>query len=76
MPASLALIPAAPEFRPTAEEWADPYKFIESIRTIGEQAGVIKVIPPAGWKPPFAVDVEVNKQAGLLFASYSNPGDQ
>lgn len=27
-----------------------------SIRHIGEQAGICKIVPPAGWRPPFAIN--------------------
>jgi histone demethylase JARID1 len=42
-----------PVFRPTAEEFADPIRYISSIRAIGEKAGICKIIAPEGWKPPF-----------------------
>ena len=48
----LKFIPEAPTFRPSWEEFQDPYKYIASIRTQGIAAGIIKVIPPAGWKMP------------------------
>lgn len=46
----------APEFRPTAEEFADPLKFIASIRQVAEPFGICKIIPPEGWKPTCAID--------------------
>ncbi|KAG0235805.1 hypothetical protein BGX31_004171 [Mortierella sp. GBA43] len=49
----------APCFYPTAEEFMEPLKFIESIRPDAEKAGICKIIPPDGWKPPFAIDTEV-----------------
>ena len=49
----------APVFRPTEQEFEDPYAYIETIRHVGERAGICKIIPPASWKPPFVVDTEV-----------------
>jgi len=49
----------APIFRPTEEEFRDPFKYIESIRPQGEKAGICKIIPPKSWKPQFSVDQEV-----------------
>jgi hypothetical protein len=45
-----------PIFRPSAEEFADPIRYISSIRSIGEKAGICKIIPPADWKPPFKLN--------------------
>lgn len=50
----------APCFYPTAEQFTEPLKYIESIRPEAEKAGICKIIPPAGWKPTFALDTEVN----------------
>ncbi|KAK5828037.1 PLU-1-like protein-domain-containing protein [Linnemannia elongata] len=49
----------APCFYPTAEQFIEPLKYIESIRPEAEKAGICKIIPPAGWKPTFALDTEV-----------------
>ncbi len=48
--------PEAPVFRPTAEEFEHPLRYIASIRPTAEAFGICKVIPPAGWKPPYVVD--------------------
>ena len=53
-------LPDAPCFYPTAEEFNDPLKYIESIRPEAELAGICKIIPPEGWKPPFALDTEAS----------------
>jgi hypothetical protein len=46
-------IPEAPVFRPTAAEFLDPFGYIEKIRDQVEwDAGICKIIPPAGWRPP------------------------
>ncbi|KAI9355372.1 hypothetical protein DFJ73DRAFT_623678 [Zopfochytrium polystomum] len=46
----------APTFRPTAAEWKDPLKYIESIRPNAEEFGLCKIVPPESWNPPFALD--------------------
>ena len=46
----------APIFRPTAQEFLDPLAYIKSIRHIGISAGIVKIIPPPGFKPPFCLD--------------------
>lgn len=38
------------------EEFADPIRYIESIRLEAERFGIAKVIPPEGWAPPTALD--------------------
>jgi len=56
-PATRALsLPQAPVFRPTAEEFLDPLKYLASIRAKAEPYGIAKIIPPDGWAPPFAID--------------------
>ncbi|KAF9921329.1 hypothetical protein FBU30_008683 [Linnemannia zychae] len=49
----------APCYYPTAKEWMEPLKYIEHIRPEAEKAGICKIIPPEGWKPPFCLDTEV-----------------
>ena len=57
MPHAAAFIPLeAPVFRPTPEEFEHPLRYIASIRPTAEAYGICKVIPPAGWKPPYVVD--------------------
>jgi [histone H3]-trimethyl-L-lysine4 demethylase len=46
------ILPEAPIFYPTFEEFTDPCSFIESIREQGEAAGIIKIVPPPTWKCP------------------------
>lgn len=52
----MACASASPAVRPTVEEFADPIRYIESIRLEAERYGIAKVIPPDGWAPPTALD--------------------
>ncbi|CDW54726.1 lysine specific demethylase 5A [Trichuris trichiura] len=49
-------IPEAPALRPTAEEFRDPIAYISKLTAGYAQYGVVKVIPPATWKPHFVYD--------------------
>ncbi|XP_036415600.1 lysine (K)-specific demethylase 5Ba isoform X1 [Colossoma macropomum] len=50
--------PECPVFEPSWEEFADPFGFINKIRSIAENTGICKIRPPPGWQPPFACDVD------------------
>ncbi|KAH8342773.1 hypothetical protein KR084_012816 [Drosophila pseudotakahashii] len=50
--------PECPVFRPTVEEFKNPLAYISKIRSIAEKCGIAKILPPATWSPPFAVDVD------------------
>ncbi|CAI5733936.1 unnamed protein product [Hyaloperonospora brassicae] len=50
------ICPPCPVFYPTAMEFEHPLKYISSIRHIGMQAGICKIVPPKGWRPPFAIN--------------------
>lgn len=47
-------------FRPTWEEFKDPMEYMRKIKTEGEKWGIVKVIPPEGWNPTFAINTEVS----------------
>ena len=49
----------APTYRPTPEQFRDPFEYIKSIAEEGKQFGIIKIIPPDTWNPDFGVDTEV-----------------
>ncbi|VDK86103.1 unnamed protein product [Dibothriocephalus latus] len=49
--------PEAPVFYPTAQEFEDPVLYLSKIKPIAFQTGICKIIPPKGWNPPFAVDI-------------------
>ena len=53
-------IPFAETVYPTKEQFSDPISYIESIRHIGERTGVVCIVPPEGWEPPFALDPSSN----------------
>ncbi|KAG0239655.1 hypothetical protein BGX31_002584 [Mortierella sp. GBA43] len=57
-PTRIFNLPDAPCFYPTEQEFVEPLKYIESIRPLAEKSGICKIIPPEGWKPPFALDTE------------------
>ncbi|KAJ1630794.1 hypothetical protein T492DRAFT_906517 [Pavlovales sp. CCMP2436] len=46
----------APVLRPSEEEFAEPWRFLASVRPLLEQYGMVRVIPPPTWKPRFMLD--------------------
>lgn len=49
----------APTFRPTDEDWKDPFEYIRKISPEASKYGLCKIIPPDSWNPDFAIDTEV-----------------
>ena len=53
----LSEIPMAPTLRPTKEEFQDPLAYIRAIKSKGyDRYGIVKIVPPPDWRPPFAID--------------------
>ncbi|KAG1665572.1 hypothetical protein FOA52_000719 [Chlamydomonas sp. UWO 241] len=48
-------LPTAPTVYPTHAEFKDPFAYIRSLRILGEQSGIVCIVPPDGWDPPFAL---------------------
>lgn len=49
----------APVFHPSVDEFANPMEYIERIAQDAKSYGICKIVPPEGWRPPFALDTEV-----------------
>lgn len=48
-----------PTLQPTAEEFSDPLQYISSISSMGKKYGMVKIIPPDSWNPPFCMDTDL-----------------
>ncbi|OQO15261.1 hypothetical protein B0A48_00644 [Cryoendolithus antarcticus] len=51
-------LPEAPTFRPTEDEFRDPMEYMRKIAPEGSKYGIMKIIPPENWNPPFAINTE------------------
>lgn len=47
-----------PVYYPTADEFKNPMVYIRSISEHARKYGICKIVPPEGWKMPFATDTE------------------
>lgn len=50
------LVPSAPRYLPTEEQFRDPLAFVAAIRAEAEPYGVCSIRPPPSWAPPYAID--------------------
>ncbi len=55
----------APTYRPTEEEWKEPFEYIKKISPEALHYGLCKIIPPESWNPDFAIDTEVSRDGGM-----------
>ncbi|KAL9094407.1 MAG: hypothetical protein Q9165_003257 [Trypethelium subeluteriae] len=46
----------APTYRPTEEEWKNPFEYVQKIRPEAQQYGLCKIVPPDSWNPDLAID--------------------
>jgi histone demethylase JARID1 len=50
----------APTVYPSEEEFRDPYTYIKSLIPLGDEYGIVKIEPPAKWRPKFSIDLGVS----------------
>lgn len=52
-----SLLKPCPVLLPTAEEFENPIEYLSraDILKLGNEYGIVKVVPPPGWKPPFSI---------------------
>ena len=48
----------APTFRPSEDEFQDPFDYISKIRPEAEKYGICKIVPPENWTPDFSINTE------------------
>ncbi|QHO11012.1 Lysine-specific demethylase [Arachis hypogaea] len=51
-------VPSGPVYYPTEDEFKDPLDYIYKIRPEAEPYGICRIVPPKGWNPPFALDLD------------------
>lgn len=57
MPFDRHLLTECPTLYPTEEEFQSPIGYLsrEDIKTLGTANGLVKIVPPNGWRPPFSL---------------------
>lgn len=57
MPFDKSLLVECPTLHPTDAEFQSPIEYLsrQDIKALGTQYGLLKIVPPAGWKPPFSL---------------------
>lgn len=55
-----SLLQPCPVLRPNEVQFKSPIQYLSSpeVRALGEKYGLLKIVPPQGWKPPFALSPE------------------
>eukprot|EP01068_Selenidium_serpulae_P001156 Selendium_serpulae@DN12119_c0_g1_i1.p1 len=51
-------VPEAPTHQPSVEEFNDPIRLWERLHEYGSKYGAVKLVPPAGWRPPCAMELD------------------
>ncbi|KAL7311869.1 hypothetical protein PS15m_009582 [Mucor circinelloides] len=51
-------IQEAPTFYPTKDEFKDPLAYIKNLEGPGSKYGIIKIVPPADYRPEFSLNTE------------------
>ncbi|CAI7899847.1 unnamed protein product [Closterium sp. NIES-53] len=55
----------APTFYPTAEEFANPVRYIQSIQRLAEEHGICRIVPPASWTLPAGASLSLEHLRSL-----------
>ncbi|KAI9908289.1 hypothetical protein PsorP6_016452 [Peronosclerospora sorghi] len=55
-------LPPGAVFYPTIEQFADPLKYIASIEPAAARTGICKIVPPRGWNPTFALNLQDDRK--------------
>lgn len=52
-----SLLQPCPVLRPNDAEFKSPIQYLSSpdVRALGEKYGLLKIVPPSGWRPPFSL---------------------